>query len=770
MKRRTFLKLSAASGVSLAGTTAASNANTTITDRKGWLNATQHSFDVEANQSQRIRSVHGVLNYTMSVELANPVVNGTTLNFRTYNGKYPADTLIARPGDVLKIHLVNNLPASAEDNYMPTDINIPHGFNNTNLHTHGLNVSPEGDEDNVLLTIHPGEDFYYNIKIPEDHPSGTSWYHPHKHGSALHQLASGMAGFLLIESSDDDLNKLPEIRAAKTIDLAFHELIFDVNGEVPSVGRGEADVGNPNPDASARNPILNLFKGDARLQYTINGLAVNEGEVKDPQNPENNVAGKPPVLHMRPGEVQRWRFGMHCHLQTYRFELEGHQLNVAAWDGITADELTSHAQLVMGPGNRVDLLIKASDTPGTYAFKMVREQFGEKELFPGAPLFVTPDAFTEELPVFNVIVENSPLNMVLPAALNPPMKRLRDIINHELTVDLPIFNPINMALPAALNPPTNRLPYILDHEISRYRHIEFKVTGDVFFDPNTFAFVEDTRQYYINNMKFSGNRINQTMLLGTAEEWTITNNHRGGAQQFPQINHPFHIHVNWFQVMEIHHTDGSVEYPNNGNGLWVDTIDVPFGGKTVIRHRFENFTGIFPYHCHVIAHEDEGMMHLVEVVDPTPVRANVMVATGGTVKSTDVTERVTVEFAANAFPFDTQVAYYYHLDPKHDITHGLVGLERYFGLSSLVALSEAGTVTINFPLELSLGETYDPDTVMLYRSDGAGGWTTDGIEHVSRELQSGKGVLVSNIETLHTEYFAVLATLVSGPVFTPMVM
>jgi len=376
-------------------------------------------------------------------------------------------------------------------------------------------------------------------------------------------------------------------------------------------------------------------------------------------------------------------------------------------------------------------------------------------------------------------VEDSPLNMPLPAtldmalpdALNPPIKRLRDIIDHELTAGHPIF-PINMALPTALNPPTSRLPYILDHEISRYRHIEFKVTGDVSFDPNTFAFVEDTRQYYINNMKFSANRINQTMLLGTAEEWTITNNHHGGAQQFPQINHPFHIHVNWFQVMEIHHTDGSVEYPNNGNGLWVDTIDVPFGGKTVIRHRFENYTGIFPYHCHVIAHEDEGMMHLVEVVDPTPIKATVTTVAGGTVKSTDLTERVTAEFFANAFPFDTQVVYYYKLDPEHDIPNGLVGLERYFSLASLLALSETGTgtITINFPLELSLGETYDPDTVMLYRSDGAGGWTTDGIEHVAREYQSGKGVLISHVETLHTEYFAVLATLVSGPVFIPMVM
>lgn len=220
--------------------------------------------------------------------------------------------------------------------------------------------------------------------------------------------------------------------------------------------------------------------------------------------------------------------------------------------------------------------------------------------------------------------------------------------------------------------------------------------------------------------------------------------------------------------MEVHHPDGAggfrVEKPNNGRGLWMDNIDVPHGGKAVIRHRFQNFAGILPMHCHVLAHEDEGMMHLVEVVDPAPVTARITTAAGGVLASRDLTKRVTAKFKPNSFSRNTIVVYRYKLDPKHRPGDGLVGLERYFRLRSGRPLTRRATITINFPLELSRGETYDPTTVRLYRSTGAG-WTTDGITTVSLDpMRGGHGVLVSSVNTLGDGFFAVLATLVTGPV------
>jgi L-ascorbate oxidase len=66
------------------------------------------------------------------------------------------------------------------------------------LHSHGLWVSPSGNSDNVLLSINPKVEFEYEYNIPADHPAGTFWYHPHRHGSTAIQVGSGMAGALII--------------------------------------------------------------------------------------------------------------------------------------------------------------------------------------------------------------------------------------------------------------------------------------------------------------------------------------------------------------------------------------------------------------------------------------------------------------------------------------------------------------------------------------------------------------------------------------------
>jgi FtsP/CotA-like multicopper oxidase with cupredoxin domain len=604
-----------------------------------------------------------------------------------------------------------------------------------------------------------------------------------------------MAGFLMIEGGDDDLKKIPEIAAAEEVDLSFHEMIIGISadnfGTVPAEGvPGEnliEDPDDPNYNPYARNPIHSLFSQEAYLQYTLNGKAIDAG-AKQATETSEAVAGTPPEITLRPGEVQRWNLGLLCHLQTYRLAIHnddataaGIPLRVAAWDGVTADQLESYDELVLGPADRVDLLIKAPSTPGTYHLKMLYEQFGNSGGDTNANEF--PVAFDELgnptfwIPAFTTPgVGVSELNMLT--------------INVEGDVN-------EMALPASLNPPTKRLPYILDHEITRHRTIEFKVTGQVGvdFNPDAAFPITDNRKFFVNNLHFSGSRINETMLLGTAEEWTITNIHTG-PHQFLQINHPFHIHVNWFQVMEIHHPakdghDAYVEKPNNGRGRWVDTIDVPFGGKTIIRHRFENYAGIFPLHCHVIAHEDEGMMHLCEVIDPTPVSATIMKAGGGTLMSLEkrafsttadsnglltVQEgdaRVKVAFPAGAFDDDELITYAYQLDPEADAGTGasgetLIGLERYFDLysSGTATLNDEATVTIDYPSELSHGQTYDADSVKLYRYDETQtAWTTDGIVQVSKD----DGLLVSTINNtaFKSEYFAVLATQLTGPVTEP---
>ncbi|PWQ99261.1 multicopper oxidase family protein [Leucothrix arctica] len=776
MKRRDFLKFTGATvpTVSLIG----------CHDDNG-VHATEN-----ANNIPEMNRVYVNENapYYMSVERNSVagMVQGIPLDYRTFNGNFPPETLVAKPGDTMKITFVNNLEASAEDHFHPADINIPHGFNNANLHTHGLNVSPRGIEDNVLHVVHPGETIEHEITIPEDHPSGTFWYHPHKHGSALHQMASGMCGFLIIEGGKDDLNEIPEIAAARDVELAFHELIVGINasnyGTVPNEGTPGVDLTRPidftKPEAYERNPIYSLFAQEAYMQYTLNGKAVDEGVERDANGLAISGTATPPQIDMVPGELQRWRLGMLCHLQTYRFKLvnandptnEDHiPLRVAAWDGITADEISEHEELITGPGNRLDLLIKAPTEPGTYQLKMLYDQFGADG----------NGTNVNEFPIFND--DFTEILFWLPAFTTPSVGATELVI-----LEVNIAGDVNdMPLPTSLNPPSDRLPPI--EHVSRNRTIEFKVEGQV---SANFSGVEgdvaliDNRKFTINSTPFNAARINETMLLGDTEEWTITNVHTGPLQ-FNQINHPFHIHVNWFHLKEVHEPirdeNGDHVLDDNGDptfdihypNYWADTIDVPHGGKAVIRHRFEKFTGIFPMHCHVIAHEDEGMMHLCEVVDGSPVTSSIVASVGGSVNcnaqtsnDVDAESRLRIEFAAGSLSADATVEYQFELQPVELVDVGMAVLERSFYLESSEPLTDKGVarVTVHYAQALTRGNDYDTSTVALYSWDESNGvWTTDGI--TVDTLAEDSGILVCTIDkdALENKSFTVMATELTGP-------
>ena len=114
------------------------------------------------------------------------------------------------------------------------------------------------------------------------------------------------------------------------------------------------------------------------------------------------------------------------------------------------------------------------------------------------------------------------------------------------------------------------------------------------------VFSEDTstNQFFINGREFDMDTVMFTPQLGTVEEWTITNT--------ADEEHPFHIHVNDFQVMSINGT------PYDATSLQ-DIIKLPVGGEVVIRMRFLDFTGKYVFHCHILAHEDGGMMAALAV-------------------------------------------------------------------------------------------------------------------------------------------------------------
>ena len=147
----------------------------------------------------------------------------------TFEGTIPGPTLKVKPGDKLSILLVNDLPSNPTNE---RDHAFPHDENTLNLHTHGLTVSPLGVSDNIFREMKPGTTNLIQIDIPKDHPSGTYWYHVHKHGSVTYQFLGGMAGFLIIEGGEGTLDTIPEVAAAKDVLMAFQVIRATNDGKV----------------------------------------------------------------------------------------------------------------------------------------------------------------------------------------------------------------------------------------------------------------------------------------------------------------------------------------------------------------------------------------------------------------------------------------------------------------------------------------------------------------------------------------------------------
>ena len=111
-------------------------------------------------------------------------IGGQRVELLTYEGGFPGPVLRARAGDLLRLAFTNELDEP------------------TNLHFHGLHVSPEGNADNPFVTVRPGERFLYELPIPPGY-GGTFWYHPHMHHRLARQLWRGLAGALIVERPED---------------------------------------------------------------------------------------------------------------------------------------------------------------------------------------------------------------------------------------------------------------------------------------------------------------------------------------------------------------------------------------------------------------------------------------------------------------------------------------------------------------------------------------------------------------------------------------
>jgi FtsP/CotA-like multicopper oxidase with cupredoxin domain len=501
------------------------------------------------------------------------VIDGKKVRLHAYNDTVPGPLIVTRPGELLNIRVQNDLPPYDSSGWNGNH-NVPHDISSTNLHTHGLDVRPHlfeplGTSNPLaeMISIHPGEHKDYPFQLPDDQPPGLYWYHPHHHGSTAVQAVSGMAGAMIVKGAIDEV---PEIKAARDILLAMQDIgLFQSNDEpdlwcyepkqnaIWQTFGGNVTIYDPKTGKNEPTKLTCGFTtGDYPVRYyMLNGKPFFK-ETHNQASPTSPTPAQVPVERIRiaPGEVVRLRMLNACSDNLMPIVVEGHEMHLLALDGVNFTEVrtqpvytgtTGDGQVLLSPANRAEFLIKGVAKPGVYRVL----QLAQTQQF-----------------------------------LESAQKTICEI---EV-----VGKPRKMKLPTRLPVPTRNYPLIKPEEIKTIRTIQF---GGAF--PGVLNPVVGI-DFLLNNMQYEERAVPVVVERDTCEEWhlVVEGPHHGGTE-----GHPFHIHVDSFEVISV----GGVAQPP---GTFMDTIWVPVNTTVVVRMRFTEWVGKSVFHCHILPHEDTGMM------------------------------------------------------------------------------------------------------------------------------------------------------------------
>jgi FtsP/CotA-like multicopper oxidase with cupredoxin domain len=531
-------------------------------------------------EPEDLRSRDGVLKVDLTIQNSTEANGSTRYCYVDGNGNQ-SPNLRLNPGDLLILNLKNSLapadPAAAQGDHPHTHATADKNGDpcasvsafhqsmtpaSTNLHFHGLTIPPVCHQDDVLKTsIGPGDPpFEYRFQIPANQPPGLYWYHPHIHGFTKVQVLGGASGALIVEGIE---------RANKEV-AGLPERVLIIRDQ---------DLLNPNDPPSKSEPVLPKMlidrDGDAANNGTGFGkpakdLSINFVPVPYPNYP-------PAAIEMKPEERQLWRV-LNASAITYLnlevlFNRKPQPLGLVALDGIplnengrTGDFIGWQTHLGVPPGARVEFIVKGPPAGVT-------------------GLFVTRTVDTG------------------PGGENDPNRAIATITSLE---HAPEPRSKLAASPAPL--PPSGAQWLGDVAPVRTRRLYFSEKATDPNDPNS------PIEFYITvdgqtPMVFDPNAglPNIVAKQGTVEDWIIENR--------SNELHAFHIHQLHFMLLD--YLGRPVSEP-----FLRDTVNVPYyNGRALeypsVRLRMDfrdpNAVGTFVYHCHLLEHEDGGMMGLIRV-------------------------------------------------------------------------------------------------------------------------------------------------------------
>eukprot|EP00581_Thalassiosira_minuscula_P005376 CAMPEP_0183743984 /NCGR_PEP_ID=MMETSP0737-20130205/65499_1 /TAXON_ID=385413 /ORGANISM="Thalassiosira miniscula, Strain CCMP1093" /LENGTH=703 /DNA_ID=CAMNT_0025979619 /DNA_START=265 /DNA_END=2376 /DNA_ORIENTATION=+ len=548
---------------------------------------------------------------------------------RTFNGGQPGPTIHVTPGGRLDLQLVNCL--------VPPDGAVIHNAyqkpNSTNIHTHGPHITGETPGDNVFAKVSPGEYFNYSYEFGNNHMPGTFWYHPHLHGSTALQVGQGAAGMIVMD--EPRWYNIPkQIKNMEEIQMVFQHMDLRILRDSSRVS--EDDV----TDWNTKN-----FKITNATTDLTNFMLVNMQFL--------------PKVTMIAGKWYRWRTVLSSIRSSVAFvPPKNCEFKLLAKDGIFLNDAPRSVEaVILSPGNRADVAVRCMEPGQEYVnttyidllcgtnlgdFTVPNSNFGcfDPDKQPPQQEEAGIAEITDYPPVekmagtfLNPI--DQPTIMVIDVVLPPPDKDLDpfDAPTPCYLVDLADVGPEEIETSFVNryhchNPPgtpgpgwpaviTDRDecgvygPHGVGYEGSEEDPLceeAYPGEGDCPFTP----WVDmDT---YIND--FATGTVNEVELLGVPF-------------------HPYHQHVNSFQITEINTRNLDVVIQDivanwYKVGDWQDTLQVPAAlsqtgippgyfnpgftpppqGFFAVKIRFQadQFTGHMVQHCHLLFHEDQGMM------------------------------------------------------------------------------------------------------------------------------------------------------------------
>ncbi|KAI8496596.1 hypothetical protein Bbelb_258950 [Branchiostoma belcheri] len=610
--------------------------------------------------TNEVPSSNGGLAHTLTVDISDVTIEWLTVQRRTYNGGFPGPTFRLKAGDDLNITLVNNLgpqPAGEHNEFRDP--------NTTNLHTHGLHISPLEPQDYVLLEVGPGETYEYKFQLNADQQAGTFWYHAHHHGSTFFQcslklrantlasaeldhekVASGLAGLLIVEDEPSSMSaELAAISCPNNCNKEVPMLLgnfIEYSGGGATFASVQEDIGDPftldDTVVTTAGVTLNAYLTDQQTgvsAYMVN-VAFMSGERQQlttglralPMHvliflpsPSPCTGQVRPLITMQPGEIRRFRMVNAGPSDMLLLTITGCEITILAYDGVYVDTPYSQDFIFIPTGGRCDAAVRCA-TAGTYEMRSGEDaahepSIGDTGIYGGV--------------IATIEVTGASVSMNFPTATPAKPSYLDDLQN------------------------------VANSSIGGRYVVEL--------GPTPFL----NREQFTNTTYFRYN-----FDVDTIQQWVFVNSDEDSG-------HPLHMHVNHFQVISYNPYNGAVTdhllvdaagnlcdqqhrdfdpnaivadpvtvdttylgHDTNDRNLagyarireFRDVLLIPPLASVTVRFKATDYIGPYVLHCHILNHEDEGMMMVTYSTPSGQATASPWESSGGhnpgTCKATDV--------------------------------------------------------------------------------------------------------------------------------------